>query len=111
MSLVASNAQDKQSDEVAPFSLIGNSSTAQQIRMHAAAECGVTEDVIEDIYPCTALQEGLMAISIKTPGAYIVRGAIEVPEGVDVNRFKKAWEDYCRVQLNSSNSNHPKSTI
>ena len=92
MALIASTAQDEQHDEVAPYSLLGTPNAVQRIRMYAAAECGSTEDLLEDIYPCTALQEGLMAISIKMPGAYMARGAIELSEGVHVGSFKEAWE-------------------
>ncbi|MCJ1261333.1 hypothetical protein MMC22_001197 [Lobaria immixta] len=92
MAIVASTAQDEHHDEVTPFSLLGTHSTVQRLRMHAVAECGSTEDLLEDIYPCTALQEGLMAISIKKPGAYMAQGAIELPEGIHVDRFREAWE-------------------
>ncbi len=92
MALFAVTTHDGPSDDIEPFSLIGEPSSAQQIRLHAAAECGVTEDSLEDIYPCTALQEGLMAMSIRTPGAYVAQSVIPLPPTVDIERFKAAWD-------------------
>lgn len=37
----------------------------------AAEQCGVPREEIEDVYPATALQAGLMARSLSIPGAYI----------------------------------------
>lgn len=57
-----------------------------------AASGGIQKELIEDIYPCTPLQEGLIALSIEQPGAYVSQTVIPLPRGVDVERFKKAWE-------------------
>ena len=49
------------------------------------------EDVIEDAYPCTPLQEGLMALTITQPGFYIIRLIYKLSAHVDVDRFKQSW--------------------
>ncbi|KAI9876556.1 MAG: hypothetical protein M1823_007256, partial [Watsoniomyces obsoletus] len=46
---------------------------------------------IEDVYPCTRLQEGLIALSEKQPGSYVAKYIYKVPEYVDIDRFKEAW--------------------
>ncbi|RDL32391.1 HC-toxin synthetase-like protein [Venustampulla echinocandica] len=81
-------------DEVAHFSLLGQMSMYQR----AAMECGVAQDDIEDIYPCTALQEGMMATSVRIPGAYAAQGVAELRSDVDVDRLRGAWEK--TVELN-----------
>nr|POF13496.1 nonribosomal peptide synthetase 1 [Quercus suber] len=48
--------------------------------------------IISDIYPTTAFQEGLMALAVKRPGSYVARHTFELAEGVDAVRFKVAWE-------------------
>nr|UVI58168.1 non-ribosomal peptide synthetase [Aspergillus subramanianii] len=58
----------------------------------AARECGVEPDFIEDLYPCTALQEGLMALSAQRAGAYVLQMACDIPLTVDLGRFLEAWE-------------------
>ena len=56
-------------------------------------ECGLTDDQeIEDAYPCSALQEGLMALAVKQPGSYIAKFAYRLPAYVDITRFRAAWE-------------------
>nr|POF23648.1 nonribosomal peptide synthetase easa [Quercus suber] len=55
-------------------------------------ECGVTPDQILDVYPCTALQEGLIAITAHQPAAYTARHAFALDHTVDTGRFKVAWE-------------------
>jgi amino acid adenylation domain-containing protein len=85
---------DGAEDQVAHFSLLGQMNMYQ----HAAMECGVAQDDIEDIYPCTALQEGMMAASVRIPGAYAAKGVAELRSDVDVDRLRGAWERV--VQLN-----------
>lgn len=58
----------------------------------AARECGVNIDAIEDLYPCTALQEGLMALSAQRTGAYVLQMACDVPLMVDLTHLLTAWE-------------------
>ncbi|UKZ82684.1 putative NRPS-like protein biosynthetic cluster [Trichoderma virens FT-333] len=48
---------------------------------------------MEDAFPCTALQAGIMALSEKQPGSYMTRQIYELPSHVDVPRFKAAWEE------------------
>ena len=58
----------------------------------AALLCKVTEDKIEDIYPCTPLQEGMIALSLQTHNAYMAQRVFQLPEGMNIERFKDAWQ-------------------
>ncbi|KAL3421182.1 hypothetical protein PVAG01_07627 [Phlyctema vagabunda] len=51
----------------------------------------VSSDEIEDIYPLTPMQEGLFALSIKEPGAFIKQHIFTLPPTLDTARFKEAW--------------------
>lgn len=59
---------------------------------NVASECGVEVSAIEDVYPCTPLQEGLMAITAQQPRTYIGRWAFRIPDETNLERFKNAWE-------------------
>lgn len=45
-----------------------------------------------DAFPCTPLQEGLMALSVKQPGSHIAKHFYKLAEGIDEQRFRRAWE-------------------
>nr|POF13490.1 nonribosomal peptide synthetase tes [Quercus suber] len=70
------------------------------VELDARRQCGLTTataEVVSDVYPTTALQEGLMALAIKQPGSYIARYTFELATGVDTERFKAAWEQTVRL--------------
>lgn len=73
-----------------PFELIPEDKKRQIIDA-AATECGVFPDSIEDIYPCSRLQEGLIALSASEPGAYVAETVYRLPSNIDIERFKSAW--------------------
>lgn len=64
----------------------------EEILTEVALQCGVGENVIEDIYPATSLQEGLIALTIKQPGSYVGQLAFHLPSTLDLGRFRAAWE-------------------
>ncbi|KKK17327.1 hypothetical protein AOCH_002450 [Aspergillus ochraceoroseus] len=56
----------------------------------AAQQCQVPIEQIEDIYPCTAAQEGLFALSVKSLNAYIARYIYTLPRDTNITRFRDA---------------------
>lgn len=81
---------------IAPFSLLGPQTAKQAAQTHVAATCGVDVSLIEDIYACTPLQEGLIALSTKDSSAYVSRDVVELPQSTDMKRFQEAWESVVR---------------
>ena len=55
--------------DLEPFCLLPISEPLEKVLEEAAAICGVPSTQIEDMYPCTPLQEGLMTISMRQTGA------------------------------------------
>ena len=74
--------------EAAPLELEGRNSLLRDI----AEQCDLKFDQIEDVYPCTPLQEGLMAITAWNPKAYIMRRVFRLSDDLDTSKFKEAWE-------------------
>ncbi len=68
-------------------------SSLEESKLVQIAElCGLPREQIEDILPCTALQEGLIALTAQQPTAYIDRQAFSLADTVDVDRFRAAWQ-------------------
>ncbi|TVY84983.1 Nonribosomal peptide synthetase [Lachnellula suecica] len=81
--------------ETSPFALIKDGPDLAEVIECVISQCQVEKEQIEDVYPCTPLQEGLMALAIKMPGMYIARFSYMIPENIDLERFKRAWSAVC----------------
>ncbi|KAK7911863.1 hypothetical protein PG985_014344 [Apiospora marii] len=88
--LTSSDANEAE-QEILPLALVVADNDKEVVLQHAARECNVAQESIEDVYPCTPLQEGLMAISAYTPGAYVATRVFSVPDTIDLAQFKAAW--------------------
>ncbi|KAI9372444.1 hypothetical protein BJX61DRAFT_507131, partial [Aspergillus egyptiacus] len=78
---------------IRPFSLWQGPWTVDRLREEAAARCDdVRPDQIEDIFPCTALQEGLLALTSRDPGLYTCREVFELHDHIDIPRMQQAWD-------------------
>lgn len=75
-----------------PFELLGDSVDAKAIRAEVAAKCGIQDpSVVEDVYPCTPLQESMLAATIKDSQAFISMRLYRIHQKVDLCRFQAAW--------------------
>lgn len=75
---------------ISPFSLLGADIDEPSIRRSVALLCNT--DQIQDIFPCTPFQEGLLAMSARREGDYVARFVQELHPEVDVSRFVNAWD-------------------
>jgi amino acid adenylation domain-containing protein len=85
-----SSELDVQIFEDVPFSLVGND--IDNLIQEAASQCQVGPLAIEDLYPCTAMQEGLMALSDSRDGAYVAQHTLSLGPAIDIHRFKQACQ-------------------
>lgn len=76
---------------VEPFSLVDGVTKDECIDM-AATQCRLDRAMVGDVYPCSPLQEGLMALSTRTPGAYVTRLVYKLPHDIDIKRLQDAWD-------------------
>jgi amino acid adenylation domain-containing protein len=79
------------SDLPSPFSLLEHGGVHDAVVQLAIDQCQVSRDQITDIYPCTALQEGLIALTAKTSRAYIAHFSYRIPNDIDLVHFRAAW--------------------
>ncbi|RMZ76513.1 hypothetical protein DV738_g4888, partial [Chaetothyriales sp. CBS 135597] len=77
--------------EIAPFSMI--SQDVNSLCSEAAQACGVDQQKIEDIYPCTPTQEGLFTFSLKSVTPYVAQRIASIPEHIDQAAWERAWEE------------------
>ena len=77
---------------IRPFALVNGIDSLDDFIADLASECQVAKDNVEDVYPCTSIQEGLVALSNKDPGAYVAQSIYRLSSNMDIRRFKQAWE-------------------
>lgn len=75
-----------------PFSLLPSSVNLESLLEEVTENCAVPKEAVCDVYPCSAVQEGLLTMSIKHHGAYVAQPAFRLADGADLNRFKAAWQ-------------------
>ncbi|KAH5617621.1 hypothetical protein HBI23_252310 [Parastagonospora nodorum] len=83
-------------DEVPPFSLLAEDVDVAKVREDMAAICGVDADLVTDIYPCSPLQEGLMSLTAKRAGDYVMQSVLALRSDVDEEAFRAAWQHVMR---------------
>jgi amino acid adenylation domain-containing protein len=83
--------KDEKTEVVEPFSLLANLRNLSQLLKETAIQCQLEQHRIQDIYPCTPLQEGLMVLGSKEPGAYMSQIVFKMADTLDLDRFKDAW--------------------
>lgn len=96
-SLASGNAEGLGSGSPEAWSLIDEEEWPN-VANHVRKQCELgPEEMIQDVYPTTALQEGLMILAVKQPGSYVSSSMMRLTAGVDDDRFRAAWEQTLRV--------------
>ncbi|KAH7370161.1 hypothetical protein BKA65DRAFT_387194 [Rhexocercosporidium sp. MPI-PUGE-AT-0058] len=92
MSSVATGSTGIRHQVIEPLSLIPLNLDKNQLVKEAAAQCAIDVDDVEDMFPCTALQDGFMTLSVKEAGYGAAQFVWLLPESLDVSRFQSAWD-------------------
>ncbi|KAI1801855.1 acetyl-CoA synthetase-like protein [Daldinia bambusicola] len=71
-----------------PFSLVDG---LRDVIRAAAQQCGLPVRAIEDIYPCTPLQRGLMYETMRDPKAFVASISLPLTQDIDLPRLRAAW--------------------
>ncbi|KAF4501274.1 non-ribosomal peptide synthetase [Fusarium agapanthi] len=93
MAISCKYSDDASVSSVDPFSLLSDIEDPSLLLREVASRCGVQESQIMDIYPCSSLQEGLIASTLQQPGAYVATYVFELPLDISIDRFKLAWQN------------------
>ncbi|KAF5964770.1 destruxin synthetase [Fusarium bulbicola] len=80
------------SEAIEPFALLGGYSKIRSSLDEIASQYRLDAHLIEDAYPVSPLQEGLISLSLKHPGDYIVRRVLELSPDVPIDTFRRTWE-------------------
>ncbi|KAG9237427.1 peptide synthetase [Amylocarpus encephaloides] len=86
--------------EIPAFSLLDQDWPVETARIDASKLLELDPASIEDIYPCTPLQEGLMALSAKISEAYVAQRVVDLKSLAAANALKEAFDrvaDDCAI--------------
>ena len=83
--------------EIPLFSMIPQLDSPEKLKIEVGRACNITTDDVEDVYPATPLQEGLLTLTTKQSGAYIARYTAAIPPTVEVDQLQAAWRTVVRA--------------
>ncbi|KAG8414750.1 Nonribosomal peptide synthetase [Metarhizium acridum] len=86
------NSFGNENEAVLPFSLLSSKLDALEWRAQIAQLCDVSASLVEDAFPCTPLQEGLLALTLRRSGDYVAQNIFELKRDISISRFQRAWE-------------------
>lgn len=92
MATVCTTVVEEVSSALVPFSMLKDGECIDDIVHELVEQCRVPKEQILDVYPCSLLQQGLITLSIKQPGAYVSQNVFLLPNDLDLDRFKRAWQ-------------------
>ncbi|CAG8909360.1 unnamed protein product [Penicillium egyptiacum] len=75
-----------------PFSLLRPGTNVEQFVKSAAEKANIKSHWVQDLYPCTPLQEGMMALTTRDAGSYGWQDVLALPPSMDLDRFRSAWQ-------------------
>ena len=73
------------------------SSTRTSLYPEISEQYDISASAIQDVYLATTLQAGLIALSMKQPGAYVVRSELPLSKDIDLHMFQEAWKTVVRL--------------
>ncbi|KAL2821794.1 hypothetical protein BDW59DRAFT_181088 [Aspergillus cavernicola] len=92
--------EDEDEDDTSqPFALIqgpGHSSLQNALEA-VAAQCRISLDKIEDAYPCSPMQESLVAQLDGNTNLYVRQFVFRIAHDEPLDQFKQAWEETIRA--------------
>ncbi|KAI4248827.1 MAG: hypothetical protein L6R40_000838 [Gallowayella cf. fulva] len=88
---------DSSPEHIPPFGLLGDDFDRASFLQGMSEQCALDPATIQDAYPCTRLQEGLIFLTSKRPGDYIEQSVLELAPNISLEGLRKAWEQVIRA--------------
>ncbi|CAI6095377.1 unnamed protein product [Clonostachys chloroleuca] len=92
MARKTSKISQTESNEIPPFSLLEKDWDVEAAKKEVAALCNINPEVVEDVYPCTPLQEALMALSAKVKEAYVAQRVVNLDSQATADKLISAFD-------------------
>lgn len=83
---------DSSLEHIPPFGLLGVELDRASFLQGMSKQYALDPATIQDAYPCTRLQEGLMFLTSKRPGDYIEQSVLELAPKISLKGLREAWE-------------------
>ncbi|UKZ95296.1 NRPS [Trichoderma asperellum] len=92
MASKATQISESSVEDISPFSLLEKDWDMENAKNEISALCGVEASILEDAYPCTPLQEALMALSAKVKEAYVAQRVVELQDTATAEKLITAFD-------------------
>lgn len=97
MAKIVRHHSQTEPEVIRPFSLLKSGIDPRAARDQVAQLCHTSPDHIQDIFPCSPLQEGLLALTAKRAGDYVAQYVLPLKDRTDIGRFRMAWENVLQM--------------
>jgi amino acid adenylation domain-containing protein len=77
-----------------PFALVDKQ---KSVIRDAAQQCHLPVRLIEDIYPCTPLQQGLFSETMRAPEAFVAEIVLDLAPDIDLQHLQAAWKELAKA--------------
>lgn len=81
-----------------PYALIDAEIDRHKLKEAVSKVCSVPQKVIDNIYPCTPMQCGLMVASLQWPGMYISDMRLSTRDRLNRSAFDVAWSQLVNLE-------------
>lgn len=92
MASKATQISESSVEDISPFSLLEEDWDVESAKNEISALCGVEASILQDAYPCTPLQEALMALSAKVKEAYVAQRVVELQDAATAEKLIAAFD-------------------
>lgn len=92
MASKATQISESSVEDISPFSLLEKDWDVESAKNEISTLCGVEAGILEDAYPCTPLQEALMALSAKVKEAYVAQRVVELQDTATAEKLIAAFD-------------------
>lgn len=91
LAAITKSLEVQECQTIPPFSLLESTKDHQQLCQEIATVHGLYQDAIEDLLPCTPLQEGLLSLT-DLDGDYIIQRVLRISDNIETSKLCTAWE-------------------